>query len=206
MKELFSVKILGLSYSQTQKDCSVLTLVEEKEGTRIPIIIGNAEAHSIAMELENIKTPRPLTHDLFKQVADILNFQVVNVIINKYEDGIFYSQLEIFHNGKTFEIDSRTSDAIALAIRFKCPIHTTKDVLEWAGITQEEFEISAIEESMSEEELEAEEKRMEYVFDSKEELEKKLLQAIQDENYEQASIIRDELKSRGNTNSIEPLF
>lgn len=194
-----ALDIVGLSYSQSQKDAYVLILGEIDGKRRIPIIIGSSEAQAIAIEMENLKTPRPLTHDLIKLLGDRLNFTITEVFIYKFEDGVFYSRLTIQQNGELYEIDSRTSDAAALATRFHCPIYTTEDIISRAGITidiSSDDEPEEEESSMTEEELHEEEKRLEFIFDSKEELEKKLEDAINNEDYELASIIRDELRSR----------
>ena len=205
--ELITLTLVGISYSESQKDAYVLILGEKDGERRIPIIIGNYEAQAIAIVLENIKIPRPLTHDLIKSMAENLDFTISNVFIDRFENGVFYSKLTIFQNDKKIEIDSRTSDAVALAIRFVCPIYTTEEIISRTGITfneisndidnkDDEDSDEMPENTMFEKEIEEEEKRMQYIFDSIEELEEKLKIAIKNENFELATIIRDEMKSR----------
>src|SRR5665647_2165553 len=131
------LNILGLSVSQSQSGAYALVLAEENGDRRIPIIIGPIEAQSIAIQLEGLKPPRPLTHDLFKQMATAFDIVISEVIIYKLEEGIFYSELICVKNGKQVIIDSRTSDAVALSLRFGCPIYTTEEILERAGIVIE---------------------------------------------------------------------
>ena len=205
--ELITLTLVGISYSESQKDAYVLILGEKDGERRIPIIIGNYEAQAIAIVLENIKIPRPLTHDLIKPMAENLDFTISNVFIDRFENGVFYSKLTIFQNDKKIEIDSRTSDAVALAIRFDCPIYTTEEIISRTGITfneisndidnkDDEDSDEMPENTMFEKEIEEEEKRMQYIFDSIEELEEKLKIAIKNEDFELATIIRDEMKSR----------
>ena len=205
--ELITLTLVGISYSESQKDAYVLILGEKDGERRIPIIIGNYEAQAIAIVLENIKIPRPLTHDLIKSMAENLDFTISNVFIDRFENGVFYSKLTIFQNDKKIEIDSRTSDAVALAIRFDCPIYTTEEIISRTGITfneisndidnkDDEDSDEMPENTMFEKEIEEEEKRMQYIFDSIEELEEKLKIAIKNEDFELATIIRDEMKSR----------
>ncbi|MDO9039807.1 MAG: bifunctional nuclease family protein, partial [Bacteroidota bacterium] len=131
------LNILGLSVSQSQSGAYALVLAEENGDRRIPIIIGPIEAQSIAIQLEGLKPPRPLTHDLFKQMASAFDINISEVIIYKLEEGIFYSELVCIKDGNQLIIDSRTSDAVALALRFGSPIYTTEEILERAGIVIE---------------------------------------------------------------------
>ena len=188
------LEIVGLSYSQTQSGAYALVLSEVDGNRRLPIIIGGFEAQAIAIELEKMTPTRPLTHDLFKNFASKFNVDVKEVVIYKLEEGIFYSRLICESNGKTVEIDARTSDAIAIGVRFDCPVYTSESILSSAGIlldqdTLEEDELltDAIEEEAEAETLE---------LTSIEDLEKQLKQAIDNENYELASAIRDEIKKR----------
>ena len=128
------LKVLGISYSQTQSGAYALVLIEEKGERRIQIIIGGFEAQAIVIKLENLDPPRPLTHDLFKSFADEFNISVSEVFIYKLEEGVFYSTLVCSNGAKEYSIDSRTSDAVALALRFNCPIYITEDILKKAGI------------------------------------------------------------------------
>lgn len=194
--------IAGLTFSPSQKDAYILVLSERNGDRKIPILIGSHEAQAIAIEMEHMQSPRPLTHDLFKTLGDKMGFSVSNIFINKLDDGIFYSQLTIVQGDKTYHVDCRTSDAVAIALRFKCDIFTTEDIIARSSISasDNDKELDDINDSMSEEELEQEEKRLEFIFDSKEELESKLSKAIEIEDFETASLIRDELRSRENPN------
>src|SRR6056297_869370 len=136
MKKI-KLSVLGISYSQTQSGAYALVLNEEKGERRIPIIIGGFEAQSIAIQLEGLKPPRPLTHDLFKSFADIFGIELKEINIYKLEEGVFYSNLICNKNGKEIQVDARTSDAIALALRFNCPIYTTEEILSKSGIIVE---------------------------------------------------------------------
>ncbi|MBC8005419.1 MAG: bifunctional nuclease family protein [Verrucomicrobia bacterium] len=190
------LNILGLSVSQSQSGAYALVLAEESGDRRIPIIIGPIEAQSIAIQLEGLKPPRPLTHDLFKQVASAFDIYISEIIIYKLEEGIFYSELVCMKDGKQVIIDSRTSDAVALALRFGCPIYTTEDILERAGIviefenehTQEEWHQPANEDVPK--------GKYEYGKYTSAELADMLNHAVKDEDYEKASAIRDEINRR----------
>lgn len=185
------LRVMGLTFSQTQTGSYALILAEESGKKRIPIMIGAFEAQAIALHLEELKPPRPLTHDLFLSFSRAYGVELKEVLINKLEEGIFYSELVFFHNDDTVRIDSRTSDAVALALRFKCPIYTTIEILEKAGIILED---KAIEEKGIEDESSAGGDTMESKPLS--ELEDMLEKAVTDEDYETASQIRDELKRR----------
>jgi bifunctional DNase/RNase len=171
-------------------------VLQEAEGSRrLPIIIGGFEAQAIAIELEKMVPTRPLTHDLFKNFATAFDIQVKEVVIYNLVEGIFYSKLICEQNGKEVEIDARTSDAIAIGIRFNCEIYTYENILDSAGITMDETGIDddgdliaeAFEEGESEGILESL---------SVEELQFELNKAIKDEDYELASKIRDEINKR----------
>jgi bifunctional DNase/RNase len=123
------LKVLGISYSQTQSGAYALILVEEKGERRVPIIIGGFEAQAIVIKLENLDPPRPLTHDLFRNFAAEFAISVIEVMIYKLEEGVFYSRLLCTNGEKEISIDSRTSDAVALALRFGCPIYITEEYL-----------------------------------------------------------------------------
>jgi len=190
------LNILGLSFSQTQDNAYVLILVEDQGERRIPIIIGGAEAQAIAIQLENLQAPRPLTHDLFVTLAESFGIELVEVIIHTLREGIFYSKIVCKQGDNTVEIDSRTSDAVALAVRFECPIYTTSEVISKAGIVLDiEREMTGDPQEFKDS-PEAESSYGEY---SDEELQKMLEDAIENENYEVASEIRDELKNRNDS-------
>ena len=124
------LKVMGISYSQTQSGAYALILIEDNGERRIPIIIGGFEAQAIVIKLENLDPPRPLTHDLFKKFADEFNISVVEVVVYKLEEGVFFSKLVCNNGEKEFSIDSRTSDAVAIALRFECPIFILEEILE----------------------------------------------------------------------------
>lgn len=188
------LKVMGISYSQTQSGAYALILTEEDGARRIPIIIGGFEAQAIVIKLENLDPPRPLTHDLFKQFADEFNISVLEVMIFKLEEGVFYSKLICNNGEKESSIDSRTSDAVALALRFGCPIYTTEEILEKAGITinPSDTEIS----SANDTESLFETGGNKYGSYSDEELYKMIDEAVKTEDYERAAAIRDEIEKR----------
>ncbi|KAF0237893.1 MAG: hypothetical protein FD181_1478 [Prolixibacteraceae bacterium] len=188
--------ILGLSVSQTQSGAYALVLAEENGDRRIPIIIGPVEAQAIAIQLEGLKPPRPLTHDLIKNIALAFDIALLEVIIYKLEEGIFYSELLCEMDGKEIKIDSRTSDAVALALRFRCPIYTTEEILKKSGIILDlEDEESPVRNTQNKEEY-SEPEVSTYSQYTEKELNEMINEAVQNEDYEKASIIRDELKRR----------
>jgi len=190
------LNILGLSVSQTQSGAYALVLAEENGERRIPIIIGPVEAQAIAIQLEGLKPPRPLTHDLIKNMAMAFDIALIEVTIYKLEEGIFYSELLCEMNGKEINIDSRTSDAVALALRFRCPIYTTEEILKKSGIILDlENEDSPVR-NISDKDDFTDSDVSTYAQYSAKELNEMINEAIQHEDYEKASIIRDELKKR----------
>jgi len=202
---LVKLNIKGISYSQTQNGAYALILNEEDGDRKLPIVIGAFEAQSIAIALEKeIRPPRPLTHDLFKNFSDRFDIVVKQVIIHKLVDGVFYSSL-ICERDKIEEIiDARTSDAIALALRFKAPIFTYKNILDKAGIylkvnpkkdSEEQDQDSILVDEMVVEEIEASIQEN-YLGKSLEELHALLDEAVNNEDYEKAAKIRDEIDKR----------
>jgi bifunctional DNase/RNase len=188
------LEIIGMSYSQSQSGAYALILGEKDGKRRLPIIIGGFEAQSIAIELEKIKTPRPLTHDLFKTFAESFDIEITEVIINKFSEGVFYAVLICSDGKNEIEIDSRTSDAIALALRFTCPVYTYESIMVAAGILMEEDPDTAKSGDLAgDEPLREETSFSDY---SPEELTKLLQSAVENEEYEKASRIRDEIKKR----------
>ncbi|MBN2891114.1 MAG: bifunctional nuclease family protein [Bacteroidales bacterium] len=184
------LKIVGLSYSHSQSSAYALILGEVNGNRRLPIIVGGLEAQAIAIEVEKLKPARPLTHDLFKTFAETFDIKIKEVIINKFHEGIFYSILVCSKNGENIEIDSRTSDAVAIALRFNSPIYTYESIMAVGGIILEPDE-DAIEHTTEHEDEENE------FFDlSNAELDELLLKTIEKEDYERASLIRDEIKRR----------
>ena len=190
------LNILGLSVSQTQSGAYALVLAEENGERRIPIIIGPVEAQAIAIQLEGLKPPRPLTHDLFKNMALAFDIALLEVTIYKLEEGIFYSELLCEMDGKEVRIDSRTSDAVALALRFRCPIYTSEEILRKAGIVLDIEDEGSPVRNTSENDQSPETEKSSYAQYSSSELNDMINEAIQHEDYEKASIIRDELKKR----------
>ena len=186
------LKILGLSYSQDQSGAYALVLAETDGNRRIPIIIGAVEAQAIAINLEGLKPPRPLTHDLFTTVLSTFDIQITEVFIHAFEEGIFYAEMKLAGEKGNFNIDSRTSDAIALALRCNCPIYTTEEVMSQTGILID-LEDTA-EEETQEDEFDEHSVYDEFTLD---ELNEMLEKAVQDEEYEKASVIRDEISKRG---------
>ena len=189
--EKIKLDIIGLSYSQSQTGAYALILGESLGERRLPIIIGGFEAQAIAIELEKMKPSRPLTHDLFKNTAVLFNLQILEVIIHKFSEGVFYAKLIISDGKVEKEIDARTSDAVALALRFHCPIYTYENVLSAAGIIMTENENDT--KSKSDNQDEKSNGLNDYTL---EELEELLKITIENEDYERASQVRDEIKKR----------
>lgn len=206
---LVRLKIKGISYSQTQNGAYALILNEVDGDRKLPIVIGAFEAQSIAIALEKeIKPPRPLTHDLFKNFADRFNIVVKQVIIHKLVDGVFYSSVICETEEKEEIIDARTSDAIALALRFGAPIFTYKNILDKAGIflkfSSKDKEDEDEDESIMVDEILQEGETVEIESDPTgslrqmtiEELHAELDKAVANEDYEKAAKLRDEISKR----------
>jgi len=187
------LNILGITPSQTQSGAYTLTLVDADGDLQLPIIIGGAEAQSIAIELEKMKPTRPLTHDLFKSVSNAFGISVTEVYIYKFVEGVFFAKLVCKNETQTEEIDSRTSDAVAIAVRFNCPIYTDEKVIEDLG-----YNPSKENESNSSVDLKSEDDFDDTTISSltADELNQLLMNAIDEEAYEKASRIRDEINKR----------
>ena len=188
------LEIVGLSYSQTQSGAYALVLAESGGKRRLPIIIGGFEAQAIAIELEKMVPTRPLTHDLFKNFAQTFEISVKEIVIYNLIEGIFYSKLICEKDGIISEIDARTSDAIAIGVRFNCPVYTFENILASAGILLDD-------ESLEQDDFDFDEKEPEETTTSLKsisisELENQLNDAIQNEDYELASKLRDEINRR----------
>ena len=197
------LSIIGLTYSQTQNNAYALLLGEDKGPRRLPIVIGAFEAQSIAIALEkDIQPPRPLTHDLFTSFALTFNIYLKKVMIHKLEEGIFYSYLVCELDGEIHQIDSRTSDAVALALRFNCPIYTYEKILEKAGIILDDqkpkvtkkIESKSKPKPVKKEPVKSSESDLKRLSETA--LNKELNLALEKEDYELAAIIRDELNRR----------
>ena len=195
MKKI-KLDIVGLSYSQTQSGAYALVLGEVNGRRRLPIIIGGFEAQAIAIEIEKMTPSRPLTHDLFKSLSEAYNINIQEVIIYNLVDGIFYAKLMCNDGKKVSEIDARTSDAIALAVRFDCPIYTYEFILATAGIVIEGNEFVFLENIESQPEEKTPSTALNYSSLTEVELKEKLKEALKDEAYERAAKIRDELSKR----------
>ena len=199
---LIRLNIKGISYSQTQNGAYALILNEVDGERKLPIVIGAFEAQSIAIALEKeIRPPRPLTHDLFKTFSDKFEIVVKQVIIHKLVDGVFYSSLVCEKDDHEEIIDARTSDAIALALRFQAPIFTYQNILDKAGIY---LQINPEEEGGKIEEKQSEPLEIEIETDNTNSLQSKTLSelksllqdAVNNEDYEMAAKVRDEISKR----------
>ena len=203
MDKKIRLRVQGLTNSQIHSGAYALILAEEGGAHRIPIIVGTAEAQSIAIALERITPPRPLTHDLFASFSQAFGIRLREVFIYKFEDGIFYSEL-LFDNGlNLIRLDSRTSDAIAIALRVKCDIYTTLEIVKECGVVLEEVSPEkVVDEEKGLLELEPEDIKDEKLLKKwlslleQEELSERLNEATSKENYEYARMYRDEIKRR----------
>ena len=181
MDAKIKLRVLGLTFSQSQSGAYALLLGEEIGKRRIPVIVGILEAQSIATVLEGLDSPRPLTHDLFATFINAVKWQLQDILIYKFEGGIFYSKVTFFNGAEPLILDARTSDAVALALRLKAPIYVTEKVMNIAGIIfDDDIEILDINTDEN----------------SIEDLQERLQQAIEEEDYELASRLRDEIKSK----------
>lgn len=195
------IEIIGLSYSQTQSGAYALVLGEKEGNRRLPIIIGGFEAQAIAIELENMTPSRPLTHDLFKTFAATFEINIKEVIIYNLVEGIFFAKLICKQGDKEVEIDARTSDAIALAVRFNCPVYTFEFILASAGIIldDESTDLDFGGQNKDDDEIAgliSEEDPNDLSKKSVSDLEQLLNEAIDNEDYEKASLLRDEITKR----------
>ncbi|NEX14307.1 MAG: hypothetical protein C1941_06400 [Prosthecochloris sp.] len=189
--EKLRVDILGLSTSPHTNGAYALILYEVEGKRKLPIIIGGFEAQAIALKLENIKPPRPFTHDLFKTVADTFNLSVQEVFIDELHNETFYAKVICEMQGEIHEIDARPSDAIAIAVRFGAPIFVSEDILNEAGILEEQQENTAIAQDKSEEEVSSE--SIGSATSSLNDLQKMLEDAVNREDYEEAARLRDKI-------------
>jgi uncharacterized protein len=188
------LNIVALSHSMTQSHNYAVVLGEKRGVRRLPIVIGSFEAQAIAVAMERMVPNRPLTHDLFKNTLDTFGVGLREVVINNLLDGVFYSRLICIKDGETFEIDSRTSDAIAMAVRFECPIYTYDFILEAAGVVLDELEESGVQADRPAANMPVDSDALEaYSADM---LQQRLSDALENEDYETAAKIRDELKRR----------
>ncbi len=196
--EKVRLKIAGIAYSSAQSGSYVLTLIETGGRRELPIVIGAFEAQSIAVELEKMTPNRPLTHDLFKIVCQNFDINIVEIIIYKFQEGVFYSKIVCEHQGKFSEIDSRTSDAVAIGMRIPIPIYTYDTILqEVGGSTGLLFPANQEMDDDDEDELVSVPKNRDpFSSLNMEELQFKLAEALENEDYELASKIRVEIQKR----------
>ena len=198
--EKIALDIVGLSYSQTQSGAYALVLGEQEGNRRLPIIIGGFEAQSIAIEMEDMTPSRPLTHDLFKSFADSFIITIEEVLIYNLIEGIFHAKLMCRQGESVVEIDTRTSDAVALAVRFKCPIYTHEFILKDAGIILDKADDSDTKED-AKTKTPVKKQKKDIASLPLNELNTKLEKALNTEDYEEASKLRDEINRRdGNQN------
>lgn len=191
MEDRIKLRVMGLSYSQLQSGAFALILAQVDGPFRIPIVIGAPEAQSIAIKMEGITPPRPMTHDLFANFAHAFGVKLKEVFIYKFEDGIFSSELTFTDGERTIVFDGRTSDAIAIAMRTKSPIYTTQEILDETGFILE----NESQEANFPEPEQSEPKIDNYTI---EELERTLNQLIDSENYEEAARIKEILDRKRN--------
>lgn len=196
MSQKVKLSVLGISFSQVQAGAYALIFAEESGIRRLPIVIGTPEAQSIAIVMEGITPPRPLSHDLICSIWKKMEIVLLEVLIHKFEDGAFFSELLLSQNGKEYRIDSRTSDAVALAIRTHSPIYTTEEIMKKMAVVFDEgtpsdssTELANIDSPQDEEELSN--IRLEA-------LKNRLNDAVKEENYELATRLRDEIYRREN--------
>ncbi len=189
--DFIQVEIIGLSTSPTSGGAYALVLGEVEGNRRLPIIIGAFEAQAIALELEKIQPPRPMTHDLLRDLFESVSAQVMDVVIDELREGTFFAKVRYMHEGEEDQLDARPSDAVALAVRVEAPIFVAPSVLEEAGIPSDEESVSEIEEELEEEEASV-------PVSPLERLEEQLSKAIQEEDYERAAQLRDDIERHKN--------
>lgn len=187
------LNIVGLSSGQSNGSYTLI-LGEDKGRRKLPIIIGSFEAQAIAIEIEKIVPFRPMTHDLFVSFCKTFGIQIQEIEIYNLIDGVFHAKLVCEVDGETREIDARTSDSIALAVRFKCPIYTYEDIMETAGVVFNDEMDDVIDEP--EQQASPSKKGNDLTSKTSEQLEQLLEEALMDEDYAKAAIIRDELNKR----------
>lgn len=195
MAHKVKLSILGISFSQVQAGAYALIFAEENGVRRLPIVIGTPEAQSIAIVMEGITPPRPLTHDLMLSIFNAMDIELVEVSIYKFEDGAFFSELLLKQNGTLCKIDSRTSDAVALAIRTGAPIYTNEEIMRNMSIVFDERYAEPHQETSAETDEKSEEELTKLHTDL---LKNRLENAVKDENYELATRLRDEINRREN--------
>lgn len=196
--EKIELYIVTLTHSVTQSSNYAVVMGEVEGNRRLPIVIGGFEAQAIAVAMEGMVPSRPLTHDLLKNTLDTFEIEVKEILINNLIEGVFHARLVCTQHGREFEIDSRTSDAIAMAVRYGCPIFTYDFILDAAGVRIED---TAEEGEGEKEEAKPKRKRRGYAEYSMDDLNAMLEKVISEEDYEKAAKIRDEIKKRSEEQS-----
>lgn len=189
--DFIQVDIIALSTNPSSGGAYALVLGEIDGNRRLPIIIGHFEAQAIALELEKIQPPRPLTHDLLRDLFDDLGAEVLDVVINELREGTFYARIRYIHEGEEGHLDSRPSDAIALAVRVDAPIYVSPEVMEDAGIPSEDDGLTAL---TGAEPVEEDSEAPPVPATELERLEEQLDKAVQEEDYERAAKLRDDIE------------
>ncbi len=190
------LQVMAISRSVTQSANYAVVLGELSGPRRLPVIIGSTEAQAIAIAIEGMQGQRPLTHDLFKNTLETLRTELREVIISDLREGIFFARLVLDRDGEIIEVDSRTSDALALATRFECPIYTYENILESAGIVLEGDEEADEADNLEMADRQPEKKKDTLSSFNVGELNHMLEEVLSQENYERAAEIRDELNRR----------
>ncbi|SEQ07221.1 bifunctional nuclease family protein [Neolewinella agarilytica] len=190
------LQVMAISRSVTQSANYAVVLGELSGPRRLPVIIGSTEAQAIAIAIEGMQGQRPLTHDLFKNTLETLRTELREVIISDLREGIFFARLVLDRDGEIIEVDSRTSDALALATRFECPIYTYENILESAGIVLEGDEEADEDDNMEMADRQPEKQKDTLSSFNVGELNHMLEEVLSQENYERAAEIRDELNRR----------
>jgi len=191
MDSKVKLSVLGFSFNQTQSGAYGLVLAEEDGIRRLMIVVGTPEAQSIAFKLQGSVPPRPLTHDLFRSLLTEADITLREVEIYKYENGVFFAKLVLRQGDKDMEIESRTSDAVAIALRTKSPIYTTETIMQQQAVIFDENTAQEVSGNEERDDL-----ALDYSLLSPEELETLLKDAVDGEDYELASLLRDELKKK----------
>ncbi len=189
--DFIQVDIIGLSTSPSSGGAYALVLGEVDGNRRLPIIIGAFEAQAIALELEKIQPPRPMTHDLLRDLFESVGAEVLDVVIDELREGTFFAKIRYIHEGDEDQLDSRPSDAVALAVRVDAPIYVAPDVLEEAGIPSDEEGVTISDEPVAEDEPSTPTSQLER-------LEEQLDKAISEEDYERAAKLRDDIEKYKN--------
>jgi len=193
------LEIEDINPSGSSSGAYALILLDKESGRKLPIIVGSQEAQAIAIELEKLTPSRPLTHDLFKILCVRYEIDVIEVLIHKLNEGVFFSKIITQMDGKQVEIDARTSDAAAIAVRFNCPIYCDSEIMDEAGIHVDSTELLNLP-AFDEEELSQIEEEMNRSSLGLDELEAMLNEALENEDYEKASLLRDEITKRKSQN------